>query len=117
MSDRHPDWEARLATAIREASNKPFSARRWNCALFAHDVAQRVSGRALPFAYKGGSLVASVDAVLARVPVLQARRGDVVLAHVPEPSLGVCVGSRAVFVAREGLLEVPLSEVRLAWSV
>lgn len=115
--DRPVDWEARLAKAIRDASHKQFSARRWNCALFAHDCAQRVSGRALPFAMKGGSLVTSVDAVLPRVAPQLARRGDIVMAHVPEPSLGVCVGREALFVAKKGLMRLPMRGVRTAWSV
>lgn len=110
------DWEARLARALCEASQKQFSARRWNCAIFAHDVAQRVSGRALPFAYKE-SLAGSVDAVLPRVAVALARRGDVVMARIPEASLGVCNGREALFVAKSGLLSIPMRDVRLAWSV
>lgn len=46
-----------------------------------------------------------------------ARRGDVVLADVPLPTLGVCVGTHALFVAHEGLLRRTMGEIRVAWSV
>ena len=120
MSDRPQDWEARLVQELRAASLKPFDARQWNCARFAHVCACAVSGRELPapgHATWKGSLEASVDAMLPRIAPLQARRGDLVLADVPEPSLGVCIGSAAAFVTTDGLLTRPLHEIRSAWSV
>jgi hypothetical protein len=109
-------WESRLIAVMREASLRPYAAREWNCARFAHTCAQVVQGRALPFAWKG-SLENSVDAVLLRVEVRQAQRADLVLAHVPEPSLGVCIGAQAAFVTPAGLMTVPMRNVRIAWSV
>lgn len=114
---RPPGWEARLAAVLREAATRPYDARRWNCARFAHRAAEAVSLRSIPFAYVGGSLAASADAVLSRVEPPQAQRGDVVLADVPEPSLGVCAGRVAVFLGRRGLECFPMSRVRAAWVV
>jgi hypothetical protein len=48
---------------------------------------------------------------------LAARRGDVVLANVPHPTLGVCVGAQAVFLMESGLMSKPLSEIAIAWRV
>jgi hypothetical protein len=46
-----------------------------------------------------------------------ARRGDLVLADVPEPSLGVCNGVRAVFVGSSGFISEPMRRALLAWRV
>jgi hypothetical protein len=114
--ERPEGWEVRLVERLRDASTKSYDARHWNCARFAHGCACAVAGREFPFAWKG-SLEASVDAVLPRIGLLQARRGDIVLADVPEASLGVCVGAMAAFVTSDGLLTRPLRDVRAAWSV
>lgn len=116
MRDRPQDWEARLARALQATANRPYNTRTWNCARFAHYMAEQVSGRTLPYQYQG-SLEASVDALFERVPVLLAQRGDVVLADVPEPSLGVCVGGQVLFVSAGGLLTRSLRDARIAWGV
>lgn len=114
---RPEGWELRLASAINAAFGRPYHARDWNCATFAHTCATAVRGVALPYRWRGG-LSESVDAVLARVPVKFAQRGDVVIAHVPEPTLGVCVGAHALFVTPSGrLLEVPMGRALIAWVV
>lgn len=115
--DRPAGWEARLNAEILAASRKGFDVRDWNCARFAHTCAQSVSGREIPYVWKG-SLEDSVDAVLARhCNASFARAGDVVLARVPAPSLGVCVGRYATFVTKKGLLQVPMNRVSVAWVI
>lgn len=101
---------------LRESCDKPYHVRHWNCAVFVHTCAQVIRGCALPFAWKG-SLEASVDAVFERVPVKLAQRGDVVLACVPEPTLGLCLGAKAAFVSPAGLITEPMSRATAAWSV
>ena len=115
-TDRAPGWESRLADVLCVALTRGYDARKWNCARFAHACAEAVSGRPLPFVWRG-SLEASADAALPRVAPALAHRGDIVLAQVPEPSLGVCRGRDAVFVTAKGLLSVPMSAARAAWSV
>jgi hypothetical protein len=114
---RPPGWEARLIDVLKQASVRRYDPRRWNCARFAHACAEAVSGRSIPFAYVGGSLEASADAALPRIAVRAVRRGDVVIADLPHPTLGVCVGAHVVFVVAEGLMEKPRSSVRAAWGV
>lgn len=75
-----------------------------------------VSGRDIPARWLG-SLEATADAVLTRVDVRRAQRGDIVLAPVPEPSLGVCVGRKAMFMTSKGLTPYPMRRARIAWSV
>lgn len=113
---RPAGWELRLSAVLREASMREFDPRHWNCARFVHACAQAVRGAELPFEWKG-SLEQSADAVLERTEVKQALRGDVLLADVPHPTLGVCVGARAVFLAANGLQSVPRSTARVAWAV
>lgn len=109
-------WESRLVAVLKVASRKPYHPRYWNCARFTHVCAQAVAGREIRYARKG-SLAESVDSVLPRVRPELAQRGDVVLANVPEPSLGVCIGSRAAFVTVDGLITEPMSRSVIAWSV
>lgn len=117
MSERTGDWEARLIAVLKEAAERTFDARAWNCARFAHACAQAVSGRVLPFELKG-SLEASVDAVLPRIPTKLATRGDIMLGHVPEPSLGVCIGAQVAFVTLPaGLMTQPRRRMAAAWRV
>jgi hypothetical protein len=113
---RPEGWHARLKAVLREAVIRPFNRKTWNCAVFAHSCAQEVSGRVLPFR-RYGTLEKSVDAVLPRISRRQAIRGDVVLADIQKPCLGVCLGAKAAFVKPTGLTEVPMSQVRIAWRV
>lgn len=114
---RRDGWEARLAESLRAGAARPYDAKKWNCARFAHCCAEAAAGRALPFRRKPGGLEACADAVLPRVAVLHARRGDVVLANVPAPSLGVCLGRTAAFLSRSGLMTIPMRQAVAAWSV
>jgi hypothetical protein len=117
VEHRVEDWEARLAEQIKTAARIPFDARTWNCAKFAHSCAEAISGREIPFVWKG-SLEASADAALPRIPPRLAQRGDVVLASVPEPTLGVCLGRTSAFVGKGGLMELPtVRYATVAWSV
>lgn len=116
MNQRPEGWEVRLIEVLRGASERPYDARSWNCARFAHAAAEAVSGRPIPFVWKG-SLEASADAALPRIPLRRARCGDVMLGQVPEPSLGVCVRASVAFVTPSGLTQVPRSRMLAAWAV
>lgn len=113
---RPEGWELRLSEALRTARVSEFNVKTWNCAQFARHTAMAVSGRDIPSKWLG-SLEATADAVLPRVGVRQAQRGDVVLADTPEPSLGVCCGRRAAFLTTSGLTYFPMRQARIAWSV
>jgi hypothetical protein len=117
-STRAPDWESRLSEVLREASLRAFDARTWNCARFAHACAQAVTGRELPYAFRG-SLAGSVDELFPRHSYpLAAKRGDVVLGRLPHDTLGVCVGHVAVFLLEsKGLASKPLADIAIAWRV
>jgi hypothetical protein len=116
VETRRDGWEARLEDVLRDAVARTFDARRWNCALFALACAEAVRGVPIPYRWLG-CLEATVDAVLLRVERRTARRGDVVLAHVPQPSLGVCTGAVATFAGLSGLVEIPMRQVLICWRV
>lgn len=116
MADRLPGWEQRFEAALVEALDRPFDARLWNCAKFAHHCAQAVRGTPLPFRWHE-SLAGSVDALLPRVAPLLAQRGDVVMAAMPEDTLGVCCRDGALFLRPDGVARLPLAVCRLAWRV
>lgn len=113
---RTAGWEARLAAVLKEASTRKYNARNWNCAKFAHASAEAVTGRTLPYQLRS-TLAKSVDALFQRHPDAKlARRGDTVLANLPEgPTLGVCVGDAVAFVMQRGLMNRPRSVVSIAW--
>ena len=127
-------WEQVLATAIAEASTRPFAWGEHDCATWAFElyrdltdgpdhaalwrgryrtrigcgrVLRRLGWRSLE---EGGR--ALLGTPLADVQI--AQRGDLVLGGTPE-AFGVVIGARVAFVAPEGLVRLPLSDCRLAW--
>lgn len=117
LTERPDGWEARLAEVLRDAASRAFDARAWNCARFAHRAAEAIRNQHLPYQFIGTSLEASVNAVLPKIPAGEARRGDIVLADVPHPTLGVCLGAQCAFVTRSGLVTQSRSVITAAWSV
>jgi hypothetical protein len=109
-------WESRFAAVLKEASTRQFDARTWNCALFVKVCVEAILCRPMP-SRLSRTLERTVDACFPRTERAQARRGDVVLAHLPKPTLGVCMGPAAAFVGPDGLTEVPMSRVVIAWRV
>jgi len=113
---RLPGWESRLAVVLDEARTREFDAGTWNCALFARACVQAITGRELPTELSG-TLVETADTYFPRIRRSLARPGDVVLASLPEPTLGVCTGRYAAFLGKSGLHTIPLSEVVICWRV
>lgn len=99
---------------LREASRREFDPQTWNCALFVRACAEALTGRPIPKKlYR--TLERTVDAYFQRIERTQARRGDIVLAEIPQRTLGVCTGARAAFVSPSGLTEIPMSHVLIVW--
>ncbi len=114
---RRADWAVRLAALLSAAEARAFDARHWNCASFAIAAVEAVTGhkpsvRVLP------CLAASADSAgFPRIAPAFARAGDIVLAGDP-PRLGVVVeAGRAVFVGKQGLTTVVLTECEIAWRI
>lgn len=131
---RFPDWPKRLDQAIEAGRSKPFVWGSHDCVLFAADVVLALTGEdlaaqwrgqydsaetALRAIHKGGGLITmAADALGEPVPVLSARRGDVVLYRDERgPSLGICLDRKCAFTGVDGLTFKSLKECEQAWHV
>lgn len=126
-------WERRLQAVIERWRTVEMSWSR-NCAMFAADCVEAVSGvdpiadlRGQIVSAKGcaealragdGSFASVVSARLGQsINPLLARRGDIVGLQSPGLVLGVCVGSRCLFLDDVGLVSRSLGDVTIAWRV
>ena len=129
-------WERLLAAAITTAGAKPFVWGLHDCPTFAFETRMMLTGgedvaalwRGRYTSALGGervmrrlgwsSLEEMGHALLGepRPAVLLATRGDIVLADTGL-GLGICTGAKAVGMAPEGLVSVPLTSCRVAWPV
>ncbi|MDF0543328.1 hypothetical protein PX699_13300 [Sphingobium sp. H39-3-25] len=135
MIERISTWEQALSEYLASVADREFLWGEHDCALHAanailamtgHDIAAPFRGRYSTAAgsaralkrYGAGTLEATFDALLPTRPVGYARRGDVVM-H--DGGVGVCVGSHAAFVGREGeregLVMIPRADWTRAWGV
>lgn len=133
---RAPHWEHLLAEAIDTARAKPFVWGVHDCPTFAFETCMILTGgediaalwRGRYTTALGGQRVmrrlgwVSLEdmgrALLGapRPSALLAGRGDLVLADTGL-GFGICTGRAAVGMVPEGLVSVPLTACRLAWSV
>jgi hypothetical protein len=125
-------WETRLAQAVEAARQRPFAWGQHDCATWAFDVRQALTGTPRPaWSYTteaGGkrwmkrqgwnSFAEAATAILGEpVAPLTAQRGDIVLVDDPE-AFGVCLGGMVAAVSPvAGLSFVPLRACRMAWRV
>jgi hypothetical protein len=129
-------WERLLAAATDTARAKPFVWGVHDCPTFAFEVRMILTGgediaalwRGRYTTALGGervmrrlgwtSLEEMGRALLGepRPTVLLAQRGDIVLAD-SSLGFGICTGVRAVGMAPEGLVTLPLTSCRLTWHV
>jgi len=128
-----PDWPHRLALAVATARNTPFAWSLHDCPTFAFDVRCALTGEDTAALWRGryrpsrggihlmrrlgwSSLAAMGDALLGEplaTPLL-AQRGDLVLSRDGR-GFGVCLGAKAVGMAPEGLITLPLVACTRAW--
>lgn len=141
---RFPDWQSRLERFLREHRDDKFRYGSWDCALFACDAIQTITGvdPAVSFRGRYASRSESLQAIreyagtaslralalkmtteldMRQVPPLFAARGDVVLLRRGKRgfSLGVIGlnGKCVETVSDSGLRQVPLSLVVCGWRV
>jgi hypothetical protein len=126
-------WEVRLAEAVAAAQSRPFAWGVHDCATWAFDVRQALTGLDAAAAWRGRyrTAVGSVRMLrrlgcqttedLARsimgAPLASprlAQRGDIVLLA---GAVGICLGADCAFLAPEGLTFRPITETELAWRV
>jgi hypothetical protein len=123
---------AALPDILEAYRNEPFEWGKCDCCLFSANVVRDLTGKdfarglrskyrsktgALKLIAEYGSLEKLLDETLgAAHPAMLARRGDFVLADVPEPALGVCDGARAIFKGEDSrLVAVPLGRCIKSW--
>lgn len=131
---RHSDWPRRLGDFVQGRQAQPFTWGPNDCASFAADAVQALTGvdmlaelrghrlterQALRRARAiGGIPLAIVRAGLAPVAPAQARSGDLVLlAQGAQRVLAVCVGADAVAPGVDGLAVADMGRAVMAWRV
>lgn len=132
---RLQDWQLRLEAFWRERKGMPFAWGRNDCALFAADAVETMTGeRLLPElrCYADAEAAAAVlraerglravagRALGAEIPPAMARIGDVVLmgrADGNAPALTICNGSTAMGPGVDGLVVVSMAGAVTAWRV
>lgn len=134
-------WEGRLASLIDKARDTSFEWGKHDCALFAADGVQALTGFDPASPYRGryrsekeagkilskvGGLIGLMETVAESqgwrsVEPLFAQRGDVVMAEVDGlMPLGVCTGSHFAFLMEpKGLVELDVMDKRvlMAWRI
>jgi hypothetical protein len=136
MMSHIENWERHLAEAIDAARVRPFVWSLHDCVTFAFETRMTlVGGEDVAALWRGrystalggarvmrrlgwGSLEDMGLALLGapRETPLLAQRGDIVLADTGL-GFGICVGATAAGMAPEGLMTVPLTSCRLAWTI
>lgn len=145
---RPSEWQSKMIGALNARRDKPFAWGDHDCALFACDIAMAVCG--IDFAkslrgrydtrlgayrvlrtFAGGALEEAAEKIAQNhnceeVPILLARRGDIVIARVvviaagtkrSQDSLGVCLGQNAAYASGVGFTHIPIIQARRAWRI
>lgn len=134
MTHRLPDWQTRMEAFVRERMHTPFAWGANDCAIFAADCVQAITGqdpapaglrrhRTAKQAYRAIARHGGLPAIatLALGPAMaptQAHVGDVVLVSAGKrDALAICNGQTALTPSAQGLVAVPMFDARAAWRV
>jgi len=135
--ERIEGWESRLAGVVEEARNTPYTLGGHDCFRFACACVKSLTGVDLwaPWAGKydskigalrllaeyGGDFTGSFSKLFGVEPVSikLARRGDVLeyVATDGQQHLAVCVGAEAAVLGESGLMFIPFTDCKHAWSI
>ena len=134
MITRLPNWQLRFEAFVAARRSAPFAWGSNDCAIFAADCVQAITGtdpapaglrdhrtakQALRALKHYGGLVGVASAALgAPMAALRATVGDVVLAKSGNQALlAVCNGTTALAPSANGLMSVGMDTCLLAWRV
>lgn len=140
MLDRVQNWPIALNDVISTSANKPFCFGRHDCALFAADCIEAMTGTDLAADLRGryatqehadkvldeffgGDLETAIERIadqyeLKEIRPLRAKRGDIVLRTTGQgPALGIVSGVFCCFAAPRGLTMLKIFECQRAWSI
>lgn len=134
---RLPDWPVRLEALLRERQARPFAWGVHDCALFAADAVQAITGQDLAQGLRGLSVRAALRRLRAHGPCANlglyalatqalgpamapvwASVGDVLLLPMGRRcALAVCNGDTAIGPGRHGLVHAAAGTALAAWRV
>lgn len=130
---RRPDWQLRLEAFARERADAPFAWGVNDCALFAADAVQAMTGVHLCPGLRGyrgvrdgvralaavGGVRGLAGAALGEpIQVAFARPGDVVVVQAGKrEALAVCNGQTAIAPGQHGAVAFPMKHALAAWRV
>lgn len=133
---RRHNWATHLAIAVETAKSKTFQWGTFDCMLFAADVVYAMTGVDYAKEFRGtydsefgayrliaayGSEADLLTRVIgvSSVQSSQGMRGDVVLASLPTPTVGVCMGVNCAFLAsgEKGIIFLPRSVITQVWRI
>lgn len=131
---RYPDWPERLAAYIEQRRHAPFKWAEQDCATFAFDAVEAMTGAdpiadlrgrwttargAARILNRLGGLEAATSAYLGEPKSATfAQRGDVVIVPIGgRDSLAICTGVVLAGAGVSGIEWWPMTQARLAWSV
>lgn len=141
MSKRKSNWPAILTLFLQEKESQPFVWGQNDCCLFTADwiavltgvyprVAEELRGTYsdAETACKVLSTLGGVEQLTANycaeqgwqeVPALMAQRGDIATLDTEHqgPAVGVVIGSQVAYPGPDGVVRVPVSNVRKAWRI
>lgn len=133
---RFPDWETRLCAYLAPLRDKPFEWGTHDCCTFAAGAVEAMTGEDTIPEFRGaysdqasadealskvgrGTLIRTMNAKFARVPVGHAHRGDIVM--IKGGGLAIAMGDVAIQVGeigqRQGLIRRQRADWIRAWSV
>lgn len=141
---RSADWEQKLFAAVAFNRNRPFEWGKHDCALFACNVIQDMTGTDLAASFRGRYSTAlgaarairgftnggDLEALAAKiceqhnaseVDIKLARRGDVVIVESGDAQKALSIvgpdGSFALGAGPDGLTRIPLTQWKRAWRI
>jgi hypothetical protein len=127
------DWQLRIETFVHARARQPFTWGENDCAHFAADAVQAITGQRVCEHLRGYSTARQAARALSEVggvrglatlalgepiPVLMAAVGDVVVVPAGKREmLAVCNGSTAIAPGPCGIVSVSMQQARAAWRV
>jgi len=141
---RLPNWQSALDRFLREHRIDPFRYGSWDCCLFVCDAIQVMTGVDVAAEFRGtyNTRAEALEAIrqvtgrysvrsvvehvteahsMAKIPVLQAQRGDIVLVRRSrrDCSLGIIAlnGTETLVVTTDGIKMIALDLAIAAWRV
>jgi hypothetical protein len=129
---RPEGWEHQLYLHILEGKTTPFAWGTHDCVLWCADWVHKLTGNDYADDFRGKYATEEAAAEVLKalgvhsysdlagrfleiVPVIRARRGDIML-H-PQGMLGICDGAHAYFLTVDGVTRIAFDRCLQAWSV